>query len=314
MGLFDAPTATSTGTQNQTQQTNYAPWTQAFNQNVAGAAWNMLAPQLQTSPFQVAGLNPDQMRAFDMTRDMTMNAFRPNQNLNQSTQALMGGAGNMQAAQTGPTDYKPFMTPFLNDVGRTTLSNMRSEYQNADANLAAQYAGRQAFGGSGEAIARGQAARGYNENVGSTIANLMAQGYDRASATAQANTALRQQANAQNAEVAMAMPALLDRLQTSEQQRQTGALQSLLGVGNQQQAFQQTAMDSPLRALEMLLGVAPNVYDQTQTMTGSSSERAPTGGSSIGQQLVGFGLSQLGRPRTGTGSIGNTVLGGILGL
>ena len=295
MGLFDAPTATSTGTQNQTQQTNYAPWTQAFNQNVAGAAWNMLAPQLRTSPFQVAGLNPDQMRAFDMTRDMTMNAFGPNQNLNQSTQALMGGAGNMQAAQTGPMDAMPFMNPFNQAVIDSTMRNMTREKNRNSAEIGARAAAGGSFGGSREAVQRANQDRNFMDQSGNMVAQLMAQGYDRASAMAQANTALRQQANAQNAEVAMAMPALLDRLQTSEQQRQTGALQSLLGVGNQQQAFQQTAMDSPLRALEMLLGVAPNVYDQTQTMTGSSSGRAPTGGSSIGQQLVGFGLSQLPR-------------------
>ena len=76
------------------------------------------------------------------------------------------------------------MNPYLDSVGRTTLDNMRREYLNADAMNAAKYAAQGGTGGSGAAIARGQAARGYNENVASTIEQLQSAGYDRATALA----------------------------------------------------------------------------------------------------------------------------------
>lgn len=301
--LFSPPTAQTTQ-QGQTQQqstaqTNYAPWTQQMNQNVAGAGWNMLAPHLQASPFQVAGFNPDQTMGFDLTREMALTNFSRDPRTDQAANALAGGAGQMQAAQLGPRDAQPFMNPFLEAVGQTAGNAMRREHQNADAGLASKFAARRAMGGSGEAIARGQLSRGHQEAMGSMMATLMAQGHDRATASAMANAQMRQQANAQNAQTAQALPGLFEALQQAQQQRQRAGLQDLLGVGNQQQLFAQTALDTPLRSLERLLGLTPGVFDVTQsgaqsgTSTGSGT--APTGAPSAGQQILGFWLNMLPR-------------------
>ena len=310
MGLFDAPTATTSG--NTSTTTSYPEWTQAFNQAVANAGFNMLSPQLQTSPFQVAGLNPDQMKAFDLTRDMTLGAFAgPNQNMQQAMQGLMNASGGntqaamMPAAQTGAMDFAQFMNPFQQAVVDTTMRNMQREKNRTSAEIGARAASAGSFGGSREAVQRANLDRNFTDQAGQMVAQLMSQGYDRATAMAQANTALRQSANAANQgalnnmaqfNVAnqIALPALLDRLQTNQQARQTNALQALLGVGNQQQAFAQTALDTPMRSLERLLGMSPNVFNQTTT--GTSASTAPTGAPSVGQQLFGFGLNLLANP------------------
>lgn len=310
MGLFDAPTATTSG--NTSTTTSYPEWTQAFNQAVANAGFNMLSPQLQTSPFQVAGLNPDQMKAFDLTRDMTLGAFAgPNQNMQQAMQGLMNASGGntqaamMPAAQTGAMDFAQFMNPFQQAVVDTTMRNMQREKNRTSAEIGARAASAGSFGGSREAVQRANLDRNFTDQAGQMVAQLMSQGYDRATAMAQANTALRQSANAANQGALnnmaqfnvgnqIALPALLDRLQTNRQARQTNALQQLLGVGNQQQAFAQTALDTPLRSLERLMGMAPNVYNTTQT--GTSARTAPTGAPSAGQQILGFGLNLLKNP------------------
>jgi hypothetical protein len=319
--MFTPNTATSTGNSNtsSTSSTMFPGWTQQAGQNLAGSAWGMLSPHLQASPYHTAGQNADQQNAFDRARHVTGNAFGNNANLTNATNALANGqAGRMQAAQAeaaqlDPNAFKDFMNPFLDSVGKSTLGNMRSEYRNADAGLAGQYAASQAFGGSGEAIARGQLARGYNQNAGSAINNLMSQGYDRATATAMANTqmeqqanmanaAFQQQANMANSQLDQALPLMFDRLQSSQQGRQSDALQQLLGVGNQQQQFAQGVIDKPLEYLQMLAGLTPNVYNQVQTgtSTGTSSSEAPTGGPSMAQQLLGLGGSILSAKGSGT--------------
>lgn len=310
MSFFSAPTATSTNNSTATQQTNFAPWTQAFNQNVAGAAWNMLAPSLQVpTAGQVAGFNPDQTMGFDLTRNMALNQFAQNPQMQQAMAGAMQGAGPqraamMPAAQASAQAAMGNMNPFLQNVVDSTMRNMTREKNRNSAEIGARAAAGGSFGGSREAVQRANLDRNFRDEASSMVSNLMAQGYDRATAMEMSNAQMRQQANAANAgalnnmtqfnaQNAMALPALLDRLQTSDQARQMNALQSLLGVGNQQQAFAQTALDTPLRSLEMLLGIAPNVYDQTQTVNASSSGEAPTGAPSIGQQAIGFGLSQL---------------------
>ncbi len=307
--MFGTPNATTTG--NNTSTVSYPEWTQAFNQAVANAGFNMLTPQLQTSPFQVAGLNPDQMKAFDLTRDMTLGAFAgPNQNMQQAMQGLMNASGGTQAAmmpaaQTGAMDFAQFVNPFQQAVVDTTMRNMQREKNRQSAEIGARSASAGSFGGSREAVQRANLDRNFTDQAGQMVAQLMSQGYDRATAMAQANTALRQRANAANQGALnnmaqfnvgnqIALPALLDRLQTNQQARQTNALQALLGVGNQQQAFAQTALDTPMRSLERLLGMSPNVFNQTTT--GTSARTAPTGAPSVGQQLLGFGLNLLGNP------------------
>jgi hypothetical protein len=281
------------------ERTNVPPFLAGGQQNVVGGGFNMNLPFLNTPAYQVMGLNSDQLKAMDLSRGTAQTAFTQSPEMTQAMGQMMSG-NQAQAAQLGANDFKPFMNPFLDSVGKSTLGNMRSEYQNADAGLAGQYAASQAFGGSGEAIARGQLARGYNQNVGTAVNQLMSQGYDRATALAMANTEKQQQTNMFNAAQAMQLPAAVSNLKSADQQRQMSALAALLGVGDQQQAQGQKSLDAPWTALQRLLATTP----MNQMNTASMGEQTqPDQSPSPLMQILGMGASLLGSPMTGGGSI-----------
>jgi hypothetical protein len=318
MSMFDAPTGTTTS--NQTESVQFPQWTQNMQQGVGQSAWNMLSPHLQASPYMVAGMNPDQTMGFDLTRDMALTQFSPNANLQklmgqvangglQAQAASAGPAAMMQAQQLGANDFQQFMNPFTQGVINPAVANVRRDASNAKAQAGAQAAAGGAYGGARGALQAAQIDRGANENVASMVSGLMAQGYDRATANAMANAQMRQQAemsnqsatnqmnqfnaglqqqaNMANPQSLLAAMMGLDRMQTNDMGRQQSALQGLLGIGNQQQQFAQTVIDSPLRALAMLGGLTPQQLNQTTTQTGDKT--APTGGPSMGNQLLGLG-------------------------
>jgi hypothetical protein len=308
-------------TTTEKSRTNVPPFLAGGQQNVVGAGFNMNLPFLNTPAYQLQGLNSDQLKAMDLARGTAQSAFTQSPEMAQAMQQMMGGnqaqAAQAQAAQLGANDFKPFMNPFMDSVGKSTLGNMRSEYQNADANLAGKYAASQAFGGSGEAIARGQLARGYNQNVGTAINNLMSQGYDRSTALAMANTQNQQQtnlANAQNqqqanlfnATQATELPSNISNLKSADQQRQMSALAALLGVGDQQQQQGQKALDAPWTALQRLLATTP--MNQMNT-AGMSEKTQPDTSPSPLMKILGMGASLLGAPMTGGGSIAGALAG-----
>jgi hypothetical protein len=115
----------------------------------------------------------------------------------------------MTAAQTGPAqqamgaqlrggDYAEFMNPYMNSVIDSTINTMGRERDRAASSIGARAAASGSFGGSREAIQRGQLDKNFGEQVGNTVALLMAQGFDKATAQAMANTQLRQQTDLTN--------------------------------------------------------------------------------------------------------------------
>lgn len=294
---------TDTSTSQENATTTYPQWTQQAQQDMAGAAFNVFSPHIYTPQNMNAAQNPDQMRAFDMMRQnavQTQRADRP---------SVMQQSGSydprmVEAAQLRPEEINQHMNPYLDSVGKSTIGNMRREYQNTDAMMAGRAAAASPFGGSAGAIARGQAARGYNENVGSAINNLMGQGFDQARATAMANTQMRQDAEMANARAAnrasefnqdfgLQQAGTESDLMDAEQRRRIAASGSLLQAGNQQQDFAQRVTETPLRSLEMLRGYLPNnMFNQTRT--GNTTSTAPSKRPSTAQQILGFGASLLG--------------------
>ena len=294
-------------TDNQTQQQNatttFPEWTQQAQQDLAGAAFNVLSPHIYTPGNMNAAQNPDQMRAFDMMRQNAVQSQRADR------PSVMQQSGSydprmVEAQQLDPDEINQHMNPYLDSVGKSTIGNMRREYQNTDAMMAGRAAAASPFGGSAGAIARGQAARGHGENVGSAINSLMGQGFDQARATALANAQMRQQAEMANARAAneagrfnqnfgLQQAGTESDLMDSEQRRRLAASGALLGVGNQQQDFAQRVTETPLRSLEMLRGYLPsNTFNQTRT--GSTTSTAPSNRPSTVQQILGFGASLLG--------------------
>jgi hypothetical protein len=271
------------GTQTTTsnEQTAYAPWTQSAQQGAAGAGFNLNQHFLQTPGFSVAAMNPDQMRAIDQARLTMLQG-----NAGGSPSVRQGGVPQGGAPQTIQADvsrrdpgmqgqvfaHPPmqangshnFMNPYLDSVGKSTLGAMNKEYMNTDANIAARYAGMGALGGSGAAIARGQAARGHNEASGAMTNQLMAQGFNQAQDRVFANEALAlQQAQAQSG------------LMDADIRRQIGTQENLMQRGNQQQLFAQTAIDTPMRALERYAAMIPQVYNSNTAGERESPDNSP---------------------------------------
>jgi hypothetical protein len=263
------------GTQTTKEERSYAPWIGDMQQAVGGLGLGLNQNFLGNAPqYGIAGFNPDQTKAFDLTRgtalqygvDNTSDLLKNLQNGSTVTPA------SSQAATIDTNRIGQLMNPYLQTVGKNAIDSMRDEYQNADASLAAKYADSSAFGGSGEALARGQVARGYQKDVGDMMAQLMAQGYDQASAQALAEAQMQQQTNLSNAQMqqeaslsnannAINVANTSSNIMTADQARQLAAISALLGVGQTQQGLTQQSLDMPWTALQRLASIVPSVYD-----------------------------------------------------
>jgi hypothetical protein len=215
------------------------------------------------------------------------------------------GNPNLTASTVGGSQVMAGMNPFLESVGNTTLDAMRREYGNADAGLASKYAAAGAMGGSGEAIARGQAARGYGQNVAATIAQLQAAGYDQAQALALANAQMENQMRGTAADYGLKATQVDDALRNTQLAREQAAAQGLTQNGLMQQAQNQQVLDVPWTALERLFGITPK---QMNSQTYSQKE-SPDNSTSPLQSILGFGSTILGAKTAGGGSIAASLLG-----
>jgi hypothetical protein len=191
-------------------------WTMGHAQNILGDRFN------QGTGAGVADLNADQRSAFE---------------------GIRGQVGGMT-----PQDVQGWMNPYISNVVDTTTGRIQRQGDEALNAIRGRQAAGSAFGGMG---ARGalQAARtqeGTQRQIAETTAQLMAQGYDRATATALSNEGL-----------------------------QTSALQGLLGIGNQQQQHQQMRLDAPLRHLQIAQGMTPQQYSSTSTTTQPNTAPSP---------------------------------------
>ena len=285
------------GGQTSTTKEELPPHVVEAQKHLINTGQRLTDPFVQNAPqYAVAGFTPDQMKGFDLTRTMAETAF------NTPTGMLTGNAAQARGvgpAQLNPGEINQFMNPYNQAVIGTTLGNMRRERDNASAGIGARYAAQAGLGGSGEALARGQLNRGFGEQVASTVANLMSQGFDRASALAMANAQMRQQgaqmaqqnnqfnAGAQNA-MAVQSAQTNSAMLNDEQARQMRAIQQLLQGGQAQQVQGQAALDVPYTMLQRLVGTTPSLNNTGGTKT---TETSGGGGSGIAQ--MGLGLMSL---------------------
>ncbi|MCD1644166.1 hypothetical protein [Aurantimonas coralicida] len=292
--------------------TQYPAWTQNANQATTTAGMTMGSPFLQVPKNAVAGLNNDQMKAFDLARQSAQSAYQPGPTATPtgSYQAANVGPANMATAQTmNAGDIGAYMNPYMEGVIDPAVQMARRQANATQSDIGSRAASAQAMGGSQEAMERALARRSANENMVGTVANMMSSGYDRAQGYAQnqANTrqqtelanvgdrnqfALQQanyeqQANMGNPGLALDQARLQDSMRTSDLSRQMNALQQLLGAGNQQQLFAQKAMDVPKDTLSWMAGFVPNVYNTNTSGTQTSPDNSP----GFLQQLLGVGAT-----------------------
>jgi hypothetical protein len=108
--------------------------------------------------------------------------------LQQDARTAAAGLGSL----TGPDAFKPFMSPYQQEVIDTTLAEF--DRQQAIANTAQRDRAIQAgaFGGGREGVLAAEAARGAAQSRAGLQAQLLAQGFQQAQAAAAADLAARQ--------------------------------------------------------------------------------------------------------------------------
>jgi hypothetical protein len=345
-----------------TTSTNQPPaWVQGAQMNALSTGQNVLQPY-----FAQGNWNPDQAAAFQQVRDYAQNpsqvAFSPmtaaTGQAATSEAALAGPAAQAQAAQAAgaqldPNAYHAFLNPYTQSVVNSTLKNARADQAQQLNQIRARQASSSSFGGSGSraALETATARDAFNRTNESTIAQLMAQGYDRATASALANAQMQQQTNLANAGYQQQTGLANAQLQQQQSQfnagnqqqtnlaNQSAQQQANMGNAGYQQAanlFNATGLNDTSRfniqqqqqALQQLLGIGNYQYGQpmealkvlgalTPQQYGSTTTTSAPQGPSTLQQLLGVGLALGGAPMTGGGSLfgllGNSLFGGSKG-
>ncbi len=185
---------------------------------------------------------------------------------------------------TGTDVYKDYMSPYQQDVIKTTLDEYDIQAQKGLPGLAAQAIGAGAFGGGREGVQRAEYQAASDRNRAALQAQLLGQGFSQAQNLAQQdfqrNLTLAQQSPALVGQQIGALTTLGGQ-QQARQQQQLSAQQQLA----QRQAFQ------PLEAAERLGGGVTQLIagypGAEKTMTSPSPSALQTG-LSTGATLAGI--------------------------
>jgi hypothetical protein len=290
-------------TQTSTEVSASPSYVTGAQQNFLGSIFPALAPQLAQGS-GVAPFNQDQETAFGQIRgavgqpvDPSVYTFTPAQ------------AASMQAAQLDPNAYKPFLNPYTQEVVDRTTANMQRTLGDNLNSIRARAAAGNSFADTGAraAFREARAIDDSQRTIGDVTAQLMAQGYDKATAQAMANTQLQQQANAANAgyqqqanlynaqgtnETARANVDNVEYARNVSRQR----IQDLLGIGNAEQALAQQGYNRPLQVAQVLGGLIPQDRSLTTTKT------VPSNSPGTLQTILGL-----------AGTVGGAYLGGPAG-
>tara|TARA_R100001129_G_scaffold20955_1_gene13370 strand:- start:138 stop:797 length:660 start_codon:yes stop_codon:yes gene_type:complete len=181
------------------------------------------------------------LRGADLTKTMGPQFVAPTSAITQEAQALRGGLGSfapfLQTAATqagqagqfvGPQAYQQFLSPFQQDVIKTTLDEFDVQAAKGIPAIAAQAIGAGAFGGGREGVARAEFQAASDRNRAALQAQLLQSGFGQAQRAA--NLAFRDQ---------QALAAQQQSLATQTPQLFGQQISALGALGTQQQAQDQ---------------------------------------------------------------------------
>jgi len=161
------------------------------------------------------------LKGADLTKTLGPQFVAPTSAITQEAQALRGGLGSFapylqtaaaQAGQAGqfvgPQAYQQILSPFQQDVIKTTLDEFDVQAAKGIPAIAAQAISQGAFGGGREGIARAEYQQASDRNRAALQAQLLQQGFGQAQQAA-AQAFNQQQALAQQQQnLARTAPAL----------------------------------------------------------------------------------------------------------
>ena len=197
------------------------------------------------------------LKGADLTKTLGPQFVAPTSQITQEAQALRGGLGAFapflqtaatdarQATQfTGPQAYQQFLSPFQQDVIKTTLDEFDVQAAKGIPAIAAKAIGAGAFGGGREGVARAEFQAASDRNRAALQAQLLQQGFGQAQqaaaqafgqqqALAQQQQALAQQAPQLFGQQISALGALGTQQQAQEQALRSAQQQLLQAQQNQ---------------------------------------------------------------------------------
>ncbi len=245
-------------------------------------------------PYQgqlTAGFTPDQMRGFEMTRQM-QGMVQPYIN---SATALTNQAVNYSDPRNfNAQSLQQFQSPYQQNVIDTTMANLSAlNAQNMNqANASNAAAG--GFGGSGSYLGRAAVQKQNQLANAQTLAQLQQSGYQQA--VGQYNQQQQQAIQtAQNAAYG------LGQLGQNAQQSALQGIQALMGTGAQQQQLQQQQLTG---AYQQWLQAKAFPYQQAGFYAGIASGIAPNMGGTTNTTSFGMGNQQQQQAQGGGGAAG----------
>lgn len=236
---------------------------------------------------QIAGFTPDQLTAFQTTRNIAGQSGA----LSALTPELVqqGVAATRSLARTLPeTDLQPYMSPYTQAVLEPAIRDIEERAARSRLALGQQAARTGSFGGSRQAIAESELERGTQRTIGEESARQRALAYNQA----------LQQFREDQSRIPQLYAGALSQLGTGLQQttgRLAAEVNPLLQTGGQQQALGQANLDVLRRAFE---------EERDYPLRGIDVLRGALG---LSSQNLGIGATQ------STQQPGANVLGTILG-
>ena len=200
--------------------------------------------------------------------------------LQQDARTAAAGLGSL----TGPDAFKPFMSPYQQEVIDTTLAEFDRQQAIADTARRDRAITAGAFGGGREGVLAAEAARGAAQSRAGLQAQLLAQGFQQAQAAAAADLAARQGLGTYQTQLGQAgqaqQQAVLDAAQAAAREAEFEPFTRLGLVGQQLAQVQPGAF--PTQTVGYQPPAAPVSPLQTALGVG-------TGLASIGSKLGIFG-------------------------
>ena len=241
------------------------------------------------------------LRGADLSTVMGPQFVAPTSAITQEAQALRGGLGSFapflataatqagQAGQfTGPQAYQQFMSPYQQDVIKTTLDEFDVQARKGIPSIAAQAVSKGVLGGGREGVVRSEYQQASDRNRAALQAQLLQSGFGQAQQAAQQAFANQQALAQQQQSLATQAPQLFGQQISAlgalgtQQQAQEQALRS----ADQQLAFAQ--QQKPLTLAQQygqgvlgLISGYPAQFQTQQTPTPSPLQTALGAGATL---------------------------------
>jgi hypothetical protein len=211
------------------------------------------------------------------------------------------GAANPMALDQGAIDK--YMSPYLNNVVGTTMANLRQQQGQEQSGLMGGAAMSGAFGGDRAGIAQANLAKQQNMATGSTLANILQQGYGQALQTAQQQQGIDLGAQQANLARLTGAGAQMGAIGTGSQAAGLAGAQSQLAAGQIGQQTEQAGKSAmynqflqkqgyPFQVTQFLANVATG----TGALTGSTTNTTQASDRRLKHDIKEIGETHDGEP------------------